>query len=62
MITLVHVLPVKTDTYFTDGKRLYRIVAVHNKNETIDVENCQTLCKHTIALETVYQGWTEVKI
>lgn len=62
MTILVNVPLIKTNTYFTDGKRLYRIVAVHDKNETVNVENCETLFKHTIALETVYQGWTEVKI
>lgn len=49
---------VRENQYYTDNNRLYRIVTV-NADETVQVENCETLFTHLISLDTVL-SWTEV--
>lgn len=47
--------------YFTDGRRLYRIADLDLDEHTVDVENCKTTAVYTISIDTIIEGWNEVK-
>lgn len=50
---------VRRNQYYTDGRRLIRIIAVH-KDDKVSIENCKSLTVRKIALREITEKWIEV--